>query len=126
MSQVKVGSFCFNTPVGRDGCGDLLVRTDCVRRWYWSAFLCVTAVFVSTFSSHVLKKLDEFLEKTVFYTFFCSGPQIKHSELRKSRWSRVGTSKIILDFYPVICLVRRIMFRIGKVGKEVVKKLDYQ
>jgi hypothetical protein len=25
---------------------------------------------------------------------------------RKSRWSRVGTSKIILDFYPVICLVR--------------------
>ncbi len=25
---------------------------------------------------------------------------------RKSRWSRVGTSKIILDFYPVIYLVR--------------------
>jgi hypothetical protein len=26
--------------------------------------------------------------------------------LGKSRWSRVGTSKIILDFFPVICLVR--------------------
>jgi hypothetical protein len=25
---------------------------------------------------------------------------------KKSRWSRVGTSKIILDFYPVVCLVR--------------------
>jgi hypothetical protein len=45
---------------------------------------------------------------------------------RKSRWSRVGSSKIILDFYPVICLVRWIMDRLGKVGREVVKKLDYQ
>jgi hypothetical protein len=35
-------------------------------------------------------------------------PQVEGT--RKSRWSRVGTSKIIrypiLDFYPVICLVR--------------------
>ncbi len=31
----------------------------------------------------------------------------------------MGTSKIILDFYPD-------MGRIGKVGREVVKKLDYQ
>jgi hypothetical protein len=25
---------------------------------------------------------------------------------RKSRWSRVGTSKVLLDFYPFIYLVR--------------------
>jgi hypothetical protein len=45
---------------------------------------------------------------------------------RKSRWSQVGTSKIILDFYSVICLVRWIMGRLGEVEREVVKKLDYQ
>jgi hypothetical protein len=53
-------------------------------------------------------------------TLLCS------QDTKKSRWSRVGTSKIILDFYPVICLVRWIMDRLGKVGREVVTKLDYQ
>ncbi len=43
---------------------------------------------------------------------------------KKSRWSRVGTSKIILEFYPLMYLVRWIMGRIGKVGREVLKKLD--
>jgi hypothetical protein len=40
--------------------------------------------------------------------------------------TRVGTSKIIIDFYPVICLVQWIMGRLGKFEREVVKKLDYQ
>jgi hypothetical protein len=43
---------------------------------------------------------------------------------RKSRGSRVGTSKIILAFYPVICLVRWIMGRLGKVGREMVIKFQ--
>jgi hypothetical protein len=54
-------------------------------------------------------------------------PEVSHTPgrvktLRKSRWRRVGTSKIRLDFYSVICLVRWIMVRIGKVGREVVRK----
>ncbi len=32
LSQIKVGSLCFMVPVGRSGCGGLLVSTDCVRR----------------------------------------------------------------------------------------------
>ena len=42
------------------------------------------------------------------------------------QWSRVGTSNIILDFYSGNCLVRWIIGRIGNVGREMVKKLDYK
>ena len=73
-----------------------------------------------TFPEHVQKRLDEFPKIGHFYTFLWGGPQVEGT--RKSRWSRVGTSKIRLDFYSVICLVRWIMVRIGKVGREVVKK----
>jgi hypothetical protein len=76
------------------------------------------------FRDIALITLDEFPPTATFCTlFFCWNPT---SDTRKSRWSRVGTSNIILDFYPVICLVRWLMVRIGKVGREVVKRLDYQ
>ncbi len=126
LSQIKVGSFCFSTPVRRVGCGGLLVSTDCVRRrWFWSALLCVTAAFVSFFSSTFSRPYPEntwrkSLKSQFFYPFFLLGTL--SWDTKKSRWSRVGTSKIILDFYSDICLVRWIMVRIGKVGREVVKK----
>jgi hypothetical protein len=63
-------------------------------------------------------------ENPAFFSPFLWGWTLSQ-DTRKSRWSRVGTSKIILDFYHVICLVRWIMDRLGKVGREVVKKLDY-
>ena len=48
------------------------------------------------------------VKKLVIFTLLWGGPQVEGT--RKSRWSRVGTSKIIsqpiLDLYPVICLVR--------------------
>ena len=56
---------------------------------------------------HVLaapKTLVEFQESQSLPLSFVVGPVSYH--LEKSRWSRVGTSKIILDFYPVNCLVR--------------------
>ena len=64
-------------------------------------------------------RVEEFPKNRAFLNFL-GGPSSRRS--RKSRWSRVGTSKIILDFYPVICLVRWIMGRLGQVGREVVKK----
>ncbi len=74
LSQIKVGSFCFIAPVGRTGCGGLLVSTDCVRRrWQWSVLLCTTAAFTSTFSRHTLKTLDEFPENSFFLPFFFVG-----------------------------------------------------
>jgi hypothetical protein len=76
-----------------------------------------------TFPRHVLKRLTNFLTIQFLFTLFY-GVTLSQGT-RKSRWSRVGTSKIILDFYPVICLVRCIMVRLGKVEREVVKKLDY-
>jgi hypothetical protein len=76
LSQIKVGSLCFMVPVGRSGCGGLLVSTDCVRRWWrWSALLWATATFVSTFSRDVLKTLTEFpVFLCVFLTFFFWNP----------------------------------------------------
>ncbi len=80
-------------------------------------------VSLSPSPPRTLKTLDEFVEKTVLLKkkFLEPSVNLRHST-RKSRWSRVETSKIILDFYPVICLVRWIMGRIGKVGREVMKK----
>ena len=75
------------------------------------------------FSAACPGKTSRISWKSSFF-FPMGGPQSKGT--KKSRWSRVGTSKIILDFYPVICLVRWIMDRLGEVGREVVKKLDYQ
>jgi len=46
-----------------------------------------------TFPDHVQKRLDEFPKIGHFYTFLWGGPQVEGT--RKSRWSRVGTSKII-------------------------------
>jgi hypothetical protein len=82
------------------GCGGLLFITDCVRQWFRCAILCATADFTPRFDGVPprLKTLTEFPEKTIFTTFFSSVLTLSHSS-RKSRWSRVGTSKIILDFY---------------------------
>ncbi len=86
---------------------------------------CVTLplrrlIFLHVFSALSWKHLTNFLEKPFFLPFFFLGTLSQ--DTRKSRWSRVGTSKIISDFYSVICLVRWIMVRLGKVGREVVKK----
>ncbi len=85
--------------------------TDYVRWWHW----CTTCP----------EKTWEFPENPGFFYPFLWGGTLSECT-RKSRWSRVGASKIIFDFYPVICLVRWIMDRFGKVEREVVKKLDYQ
>jgi hypothetical protein len=53
----------------------------------------------------VLKRLTNFLKIQLFFCPVLWGGTLSQ-DTRKSRWSRVGTSKIILDFYPVICLVR--------------------
>ena len=68
-----------------DGAGARFVSTDCVRRWRWCALLCAITAWLLSVTKGT----------------------------KKSRWSRVRTSKIILDFYPVICLVRWIMDRLG-------------
>jgi hypothetical protein len=57
-----------------------------------------------TFPRHVLKRLTNFLNPAFLCPFSWGGTLRQGT--RKSRWSQVGTSKIILDFYPVICLVR--------------------
>jgi hypothetical protein len=76
-----------------------------------------------TFPRHVLKRLTNFLRIQLFFDLFYGwGPSVK----TLGSHGGVGCSKIILDFCPVICLVRGIMDRLGKVGREVVKKLDYQ
>ena len=64
--------------------------------------------------------------KTVFYPFFFCGFSLGSHGGVGWQLLRVATSKIIWDLCHVICLVRWIMGRIGKVGREVVKKLDYQ
>jgi hypothetical protein len=105
--------------------------TDCVRRWHWSVFfLTLTSVLRwrwCTFlcdpsSPHYSvvcpQKTDEFPENPAFFR-----PFLWHKEVMVESG---GNSKIILDFYPVICLVRWIMVRLKKVGREVVKTLDYQ
>jgi hypothetical protein len=46
------------------------------------------------------KHQTNFLQQAVFLPFFFVGTQTPGT--RKSRWSRVRTSKIILDFYPDI------------------------
>ena len=64
--------------------------------------------------------------KQFFTLFFCGFSLGSHGGVG---WEllRVATSKkIIWDLCHVICLVRWIMGRIGKVGREVVKTLDYQ
>jgi hypothetical protein len=71
------------------------------------------------FSVACPEKTHEFPENPDFFCPFLWGGTLSQTT-QKSRWSRVGTSKIILD------LVRWIMVRIGKVGREVVKSLDYQ
>ena len=45
------------------------------------------------FSGACPERLDEFPKIGHFYTFLWGGPQVEGT--RKSRWSRVGTSKII-------------------------------
>ena len=55
------------------------------------------------FRDIALKTPDEFPSTASFFTLFFVGTQ---TGTRKSRWSRVGTSKIVLDFYPVMCLIR--------------------
>ena len=128
QSQVKVGNFCFSPPVRRVGCGGLLVSNDCVRRWYWCVFLCTTAAFESMFSWRDLKTLGKFPGGFDFHRHHdecVSLTRLIYYITQKKRGGN-NTSKIILDFYPVICLFRWIMVRIGKVASEVVKKLDYQ
>jgi hypothetical protein len=124
-----------------DGAGTRFFSTDCVRRWRFSGHVeekwgeggsgsseAKTAVTLCrlrlTFPRHVLKRLTNFLTIQFLFTLFY-GVTLSQGT-RKSRWSRVGISKIILDFCPVICLVRWIMVTLGKVEREVVKKLDYQ
>jgi hypothetical protein len=85
---------------------------------------CVTLPTSSHFSTSCPEKTHEFPENTVFCPFLWGGTLSQGT--RKSRWSQVGISKIILDFCFVICLVRWIMDRLGKIGREVVKTLDYQ
>ncbi len=126
LRHIKVGSFCFSAPVRRSGCGGLLVSTDCVRwRWCWSALLCVTAAvavfFSSTFSRHCPENTWRISLKNQFFTlFFCWEPSVK--SLRSHGGVGWELPKIIIDFYSVICLVRWIMVRIGKVGREVVTR----
>ena len=117
----------FPSPVRRAGCGGLLLSTDCVRWWRWCTLLCATAAFDSTFSRHGGKHWRIF-GKASFLPFFFGwrGSQDEEVTVESGGNFWVGTSKIILDLYHVICLVRWIMRRIGKVGREVVKKLDYQ
>jgi hypothetical protein len=82
----------------------------------WTAMALVRAsVRHCRLRLHVFATCPENTDELVFF----------QPDFFPSRWSRVGTSKIILDFDPVICLVRWIMGRIGKVGREVVKKFDY-
>ncbi len=85
--------------VRRAGCGGLLVSTDDVRRrWCWStALLCATTAFTAFFSS----------------TFSRHCPEIIWRISLKSQF-----------FYPFFLLgtLSWIMVRIGKVGREVVKK----
>jgi hypothetical protein len=91
----------FPSPVRRAGYGSLLLSTDCVR-----------------------------LRKSQFFTLFFGfvGSQFGLGSHCGVGWElrRVGTSRIILDLYHVTCLIQWSMGRIGKVGREVVKKLDYQ
>ncbi len=88
---------------------------------------CTTADFASTFSSHGGKHW-RIGKASFFYPFFWVGGGSQDEEVKVESGGNfwVGTSKIILDLYHVICLVRWIMGRIGEVGREVVKKLDYQ
>jgi hypothetical protein len=59
------------------------------------------------------ERKKDFFKSQVLFLWFAIGSQ-----------GGVGWDlAIILDFYPVICLV--LASRIGKVGREVVKKLDY-
>jgi hypothetical protein len=41
----------------------------------------------------------------------------------KSRWSRVGTSKITLDFYSVICLVLIIKLKLAWLSRSMILPL---
>ncbi len=109
--------------VSGDGTGACFFGTDCVRRCRWCTLLWATAFFTSLFRGMSSKDSQIFWKS--FFCPFLLGETLSHGT-RKSRWSRVGTSKIILDFNPVICLVRWIMVRLGKVGRVVVKKLNYQ
>ena len=87
------------------------------------AHFCVTLPLSSQrFRGMTWKHRTNFLKKSVFLPFWEGGDLSYRT--RKSRWSRVGTSKILLDFYPVISLVRWTMVRIGKFAREVVKKID--
>jgi hypothetical protein len=61
-----------------------------------------------------------------FFTLFFGGFSLGSHGGVGWQLLRVATSKIIWDLCHVICLVRWIMGRIGKVGREVVKTLDYQ
>ena len=77
----------------------------------------VNLVFIPVFnviSSVLSQNLGTFTSHDRALTVFHSWLLSVLKGTRKSRWSRVGTSKIILDFYSVICLVRWIMVRIGK------------
>jgi hypothetical protein len=69
------------------------------------ARFCVSLSTSPHFSAACPEKTYEFPENPVFFYPFLWGGTLSQ-DTRKSRWSRVGTSKIELDFYFVICLVR--------------------
>ncbi len=80
--QVDVGRFFKSVLVRRPGCGVLLFPLT-------------------------LDEFPKFVDKSFFNHFFfvgCQGSVLSVST-RKSRWTWVETSKIILDFYSVNCLV---------------------
>ncbi len=89
--------------VSGDVDGARFVSTDDVRSWRWGALLCTTAAFASRFRELTWKQISR---KPVLLPFFGGG----------------GNFEDYIDFYPVICLVRWIMSRLGKVGRETVKK----
>jgi hypothetical protein len=78
-----------------DVAGALFVSTDGGRWWRWGTLLCATAAFASLFRSMSDKTWRIFVhisKKIVHFHTFLGGPSSRRH--RKSRWSRVGTSKI--------------------------------
>jgi hypothetical protein len=84
--------FLLEPTVSDDDTGARFVRTDDVRRWRWGALLCATAAFASLFRS-MSDKTGRISKNSSIFTLFGGDLQVQGT--RKSRWSRVGTSKII-------------------------------
>ena len=77
LSQVKVGSFCFNGPVRRAGCGGLLVSTDCVRWWRWCALCAPLPPSPPRFCGMPWKHLTNFLKSQILTFFLVGGPSVR-------------------------------------------------